>query len=282
MASSLSLCKKIVAMNARLNLCILEELVKGQYIKRYLQKKAVDSEALIEFLQSDDFFGKSKIFIHGSASQLKKEFKPEKLVRTLFYNNNVDTIFLPVFTPSFRHSGVFSLRHSRSEVGILGDIQDWEFQRRTPDPLHSVRILTKAPADLPDYDYRNTFSAQGFFASTLSDTAVVNINTYRFVCTYLHVFEEIFGVPYKKAGGRSVKGIVFDENDNACSVIQRSHSNLHQTEFARKKLQTYLVKHGAMRLWSCRNNVVSITNMDAACELITRKLKKNPLFLVSR
>lgn len=268
-------------MNKSLNLCIIREFLRRQYIKRYLQKKEVNSDSLLKFLKSCSFFGKSKVFVHASISQLKKDGKFQQLANILFDNPIIDEIFLPTYTPSFQNSRTFSLLHSRSEVGALGDVQQWKFQKRTPDPLHSVRILTRQSADLPSFDFHNTFSSKGFFASTLDDIAVVNINTYRFVCTYLHVFEEMVQVPYKRKGGKVYDGVIFDENNNVCQIRHRSHSNLIQSEFARAKLERFLLKHGAMQIWKNGNNEVSITDMSAVRELVLEKLKTNPLFLVT-
>lgn len=268
-------------MKAGLNLCIIREFIRFQHIKRHLQKREIDSHSLSEFLKSCGSFGKSKMFVHASTSQLKKDGNPTQLVNILFDNTNIHEIFLPTYTPSFQNSRVFSLLHSRSEVGALGDIQDWKFQKRTPDPTHSVRILTRQPAELPSFDFRNTFSSEGFFASTLDDAVVLNINTYRFVCTYLHVFEEMMNVPYKRAGGKVLHGVMFDENNNACEIRHRSHSNLLQSEFARAKLEGFLLKHGAMQIWKHGNNEVSITDMSAVRELVIDKLRTNPLFLVT-
>ena len=268
-------------MKAGLNFCIIREFLRLQYIKRRIQKREIDSQSLLKFLRSCGLLGKSKVFIHGSISQLKKDGNAKQLANTLFDNPNIDEIFLPTFTPSFQNSRVFSLLHSRSEVGALGDVQNWKFQKRTPDPLHSVRILTRQPAKLPSFDFHSTFSSEGFFASTLDDVVVLNINTYRFLCTYLHVFEEMMEVPYKRTGGKVFDGVMYDESNNACEIRHRSHSNLLQSEFARAKLESFLLKHGAMQIWNNGNNEVSISKMSAVRELVIEKLRTNPLFLVT-
>ena len=268
-------------MNVGLNLCIIHEFLRLQYIKRHLQNRDIDSLSLLKFLKSCDLFGKSKVFVHGSASQLKKDGNSQRLAETLFGNPNIEQIFMPTYTPSFKNSRVFSLLHSRSEVGALGDIQKWKFQKRTPDPLHSVRILTRQEEGLPNFDFHNTFSSKGFFASTLDDTVVLNINTFRFVCTYLHVFEEVIEAPYKKKGGKIFDGVMFDENNNLSKIRHRSHSNLLQSEFARVKLKRFLLKHGAMRIWKNGNNEVSITNISSVRDLVMEKLRTNPFFLVT-
>jgi len=233
-----------------------------------------------------DIFKDRELFVHvGLGGFCKYYSSPEQatkiLVNFLKAQLNPVSLISQSFTPSFRRSGVYSIEHSRAEIGLFAEQFRIISKFRTNDPIHGVSYITQRKDKFDNIDYHDTFGEAGFYSSLYDrDAVIVNLLTGRFVSTYLHFLEEKYKVPYKRKNV-IYSGVVYSTS-GIYSVEQKNHAELYPVEFNRKKIYNLLLSKGAIVEKSIQGRVVlSMVSVKLMDEIIGNILTKNPYFLVS-
>lgn len=229
----------------------------------------------------------SDIFIHVGLKHLKSLSGDDydevlsQLLSAIEQRFRPSAIIVPIFTPSFRSTGVYSNNYSRGEYGLLSKIVRPYVDHRTGDAIHSVGIISENLDRFKTFDYRDTFSDRGFYASLTTKTYILNISTEWFVSTYMHYLEEKLGAPYKLKGGSRSAGVYYNEDDEVESILQVNHQYTEKVEINREKVAKLLEKNQALH-WNSGSEVrvssVSVRDLD---RILSQSMKDNPYFLVS-
>jgi aminoglycoside 3-N-acetyltransferase len=231
----------------------------------------------------------SNIFIHAGLKKINQ-------VSGKSYNDIVDEIiyFLkklyfpksliaPSFTPSFRKSGVYSKLYSRGEYGAFSEIFRQKSDYRTDDAIHSVSIISNDLEEFFNLNYNETFADDGFYASLINNSYVINISTQYFVSTYMHYLEETLKVPYKyhQIEKISYKGVMYDENNLVKNIVQINHAYKFSTVFNRDKIEKILRKNNVIQYKNYQGIIVSCIKVFDLDRVLRKEIIKNPYFLVS-
>jgi len=218
--------------------------------------------------------GIKRLITHNAASTtveiiefLEKKFEPTSIISQSY-------------SPSFRRSGIFSSKFSRAEIGAFAEEFRKFSNRRTPDPIHSVSYISKNLSLFKSINYKDTFGEDGFFASLyFRDAVQINIDTNRFISTYLHFLEEQLSVPYKHQNS-IFEG--FKVDDKVMSIKQKNHSYKYPLEFNRRKIYKYLKDNNV--IFDIEKNasvIISIVKIKDMHDLISEKILKDPYYLVT-
>jgi aminoglycoside N3'-acetyltransferase len=215
-------------------------------------------------------------------SGLSAEAAVQEIVDCLRCLYEPRAILVPTFTPTFRTTGVFSVNHSRSEVGVFSEMLRHLSTARTPDPLHSLAILTRDPSDFSTLNYEDTFSYEGIYGTVhRSKSYILNIGTDGFMATQLHFLERLCKVPYLNMEKARYTGIVYDRDDRCQKRVQVNRANRVPVHFNRQKLvrlfrkDSLIQEHWLNGIW-----VSAISTQDMTASLSPRMLT-NGFFLVT-
>jgi aminoglycoside N3'-acetyltransferase len=233
-----------------------------------------------------DIFYEKELFIHAGLKSLCGYYLSPKTSTTevvKFIQNQLNPVSLisQSFTPSFRRTGVFSIQHSRAEIGLFSEYFRRLAQHRTADPIHGVSYITQQEKRFEGIEYQDTFGDGGFYASLYDrDAVVLNLLTGNFVSTYLHFLEEKYKVPYKKKNS-IFKGVIYT-GCNVQDIAQKNHADVFPVRFNRKKIYNLLLNKGAIVEKTVQGKVVaSMIRIKLIDEIIGNMLIKDPYFLVS-
>lgn len=259
---------------------------KYRYQKQKFYKKN-DNFNYEEFVSGFDIPQNSQIFIHAGLKSInlitndKYDIIVSNLIEALKKVYQPTAIFTPSFTPSFRKTGVYSKNYSKGEFGAFSELPRHLANMRTDDAIHGVAIITENIDEFKHYNYHNTFGQDGFYASLIENTYILNITTNYFVSTYMHYIEEDLKVPYKKSGGLISQGIMYDENDKIVKIVQNNHHYLDKCEINREKVKNLLEKNGILK-WNeylgLKNSCISVKELD---KTLRNKMIKDSYFLVT-
>ena len=240
-----------------------------------------------ELLSCLDIPQNTNIYIHADIKNLKLitnhsyEFIFENLIASLNELYKPKAIFIPTFTPSFRSSGIYCKRYSRSEYGIFSEIARKKCEFRTNDAIHSVGIFNQNSEYVDKVNFRDTFCEQGLYSWLSSNCINLNIGTHEFVATYLHYIEETEAVPYKLKGGKTFDGIMYDDERCMMEVKQINHFYEYPVEWNRQKIVTCLKNAGVLKSRiHCGIEITQVKFSDLD-NVIRKKLKYNSYYLVT-
>jgi len=256
--------------------------VKCKYTSSYSNELSINECWSDKF----DIFTGRELFVHVGLKPFCKYYSnPQKATETIvnFLNEKLRPVSFmsQSFTPTFRKSGVYSIEHSKAEIGLFAEQFRVMSQFRTSDPIHNVSYTTQRKDKFDNIDYHDTFGEAGFYSSLYDrDAVIVNLLTGRFVSTYLHFLEEKYKVPYKRKNV-IYSGVVYSAS-GIYSVEQKNHAEFYPVEFNRKKIYNLLLSKGAIVEKSIQGRVVlSMVSVKLMDEIIGNILTKNPYFLVS-
>ena len=277
---------KFKILNSKLFFYYNYFIQKPKYAKQKLYSKN-SSFDYHEFIKGFDIKPNSQIFIHAGMRSIKMltgdsyDVIITKLIKALQDVYVPSAIIAPSFTPSFRKTGVYSKNHSKGEYGVFSELPRHQADMRTDDAVHGVAIFTNDKEKFTQYNYHDTFAKDGFYASLKENTYILNISTNFFVSTYMHYIEEDLKVPYKKAGGLSSKGIIYDENNQVKDIVQNNHHYLYKSEINREKVKKVLKDKNLLQFnnyLDLENSCVKVSDLDKG---LRDEISKNPYYLVT-
>jgi aminoglycoside N3'-acetyltransferase len=265
-----------------------ESLLKKMFFKRNINEIFDASFRIDELLDNLDIEQGSTLFLHVGLRKLKQKANKEcgqiadQIINTLSKRYKPCSIIVPAFTPSYRTTGLFSINHSKSEAGAFSELFRQKANYRTPDPIHSVSIITEDINKFKNLDYGNTFSKNGIFEYLRNlNSYILNISTNDFVSFQLHYIEEIHQVPYKSRTNNVFSGCIFDYRDSPILRTQVNHAYKVSTAFNRDKIAGYLKAEGVLKEKCYKNIEISCIKIHALHEALEKKLTKNKNFLVT-
>lgn len=191
---------------------------------------------------------------------------------------NTENWFIPGFTPSFRRTGVYSVVHSRPEVGAFSKNVFKLSLKRTLDPIHSLFIMN---GDLPYADTMgDTFDPDGIYKSfTTQDACIVNIGTPEIVSTNLHYSERFAGLPYLERENHH--GVVILPNGKEKEINHTSFKYKNRISWNRKKIERLLVKNNCMNVGLWNGALCRVIDGEASMSCLHSALTKDPYFMVT-
>lgn len=259
---------------------------KPKYAKQNLYNKN-NTFDYHEFIKGFNIKPNSQIFIHAGMKSIKMltgdgyDVIITKLIKALQDVYTPSAIIAPSFTPSFRKTGVYSKNHSKGEYGVFSELPRHQANMRTDDAIHGVAIFSDDITKFDHYNYQDTFSEGGFYASLKENAYILNISTNFFVSTYMHYMEEDLKVPYKKAGGLSSKGVMYDENNQVKDIVQNNHHYLFRSEINREKVKKVLKEKNLLQFnnyLDLENSCINVSDLDIG---LREEMIKNPYYLIT-
>lgn len=277
---------KLKILNSKLFFYYNYLIQKPRYAKQ-IQYDKNDSFDYEKFVSGFVIPQNSQIFIHAGLKSInlitgdKYDVIVSNLINVLKKVYNPSAIFTPSFTPSFRKTGVYSKNYSKGEYGVFSELPRHQADMRTDDAIHGVAIFTEDIEKFKNYNYHDTFSSDGFYASLKENTYVLNLTTNFFVSTYMHYIEEDLKVPYKKTGGLASSGIMYNENDQPIKITQNNHHYIYKSEINREKVRKLLESKSVLK-WNhylgLQNSCISVKDLD---NVLREAMIADPYFLVS-
>ena len=192
--------------------------------------------------------------------------------------SGLDNLFIPGFTPSFRSSGIYSVKYSRPEVGSFSKLAWLSGAPRTLDPIHSLFSMR---GSLSDVDISNdTFHPNGFFRTFIrKQSCIINIGTPHLISTLFHFYERYMNTPYLASSSHD--GFILDSSQHPIPTHHYSYRYHYSVSWNRAKIESFLFCNGALTyvLWNgayCR-----ILDGQLAFELLTYQLGVDPYFMIT-
>jgi len=258
--------------------------------KRYTKKNEFSFDPFFDldsFLQSINIPQKKIIYLHVSLKELKYltkksyELLTEEIIDKLQEIFHPSAIVVPTFTPSFIKSGIYSLKYSRSEVGIFSEIFRSFADYRTMNPIHNFSIISDNLFPFDSLDYTDTYSKNGFYAYTMNmDSYTININTQYTVASILHYIENKFTNKYRLKK-EYYYGKILNEADEPFEVNVRHQMNNRKYLWNREKIDRILIREGVLVKKKYRNIGISVFNNCQLCNILGLKIQKNKFYLVT-
>lgn len=254
-----------------------KELLYDDFFEYLKNIGAADCETL--FIHSDIQFGQIN-------SEINRRDFLELLLR-LFDDLNVENIIMPAFTFSFNNQKDFSVRESRSLMGILSEsFRKKEGVYRTLDPMCSFAIKGKLASKFREYKPLRNSLGRGSYYDLLNSQDGVK---YLFFgadmadCfTYVHYVERIINVPYRF--DKAFNGNITDYSGNTYNVdwvisTQCGGVTLYEKNSHFKKL---LIEQNKLSWTSFGERELGCISQDDARSAILESIERDKFFFLAK
>lgn len=216
--------------------------------------------------------------VHAGLRSVSSSSSQEAFGKICDSLSDVQNLFVPGFTPSFRVSGVFSVLYSRPEVGSFSNLAWLSGARRSFDPIHSLFTINgsiEVGSSLND-----TFHPDGIFKNfVLANSCIINIGTPYLVSTLFHYYERYMNVPYVKSSMH--QGFVLKSSGEPLHVKHSSYKYSLPICWNRSKIESMLVRNGALTVGLWNGAYCRIINARASFVLLTSRLASDPFYMVT-
>lgn len=229
-----------------------------------------------------DAFAKEKsdsIFVHAGLSKIKLIEGVDNPYEYLLYElkKNYSIIFVPGFTPSFRVCGIFHKKYSKPEYGMWSKLFFKDAKNRTSDAIHSILYI--GDYDFSSCDHQNSFGENSCFYKLIEDNVLVaDIGTDNFVCTFIHVVENLNRVPYIDSS--KVFGVEYFSDTEFSNITQVNYSSVMKYAWNRNKIVRELEKRKILRNYSKNNFKLYFFRAREVFDFLNERLKKDIWYLV--
>jgi len=216
--------------------------------------------------------------VYVGLSSVRAESPGEAVDLIQYAFRNTENWFVPAFTPSFRRTGVYSVMHSRPEVGAFSKNVFKQSLKRTVDPIHSLFIMN---GELPYADTMgDTFDPGGVYKSfTTQDACIVNIGTPKIVSTNLHYSERFAGLPYLECENH--QGVVILPGGKEKEINHTSYKYKNRISWNRKKIERLWIKNNCVNVGSWNGALCRIIDGETSMSCLHKALTKDPYFMVT-
>jgi len=171
----------------------------------------IDSFKEVGLNKGDIVMVHSRIFTLGKLADIteKEELLNIFIDILLVIIGNDGTLIFPTFTTSFCKTGLFDMKNSRSEAGVMSEIaRNRPDSARTINPIHSVAIIGRHKKELEKASGETQFNENSIFdllhRMNNSDSTknkvkflTIGIDVPTDNITFIHYIEEKMKVPYR-------------------------------------------------------------------------------------
>jgi len=257
----------------------------------FLKEKKVDFDPnfkIGELFKKIEIPSNSRVFLYVGLKKLHKLTKlpypqlTDQIIDNLMEKHKLHTILVPTNTFSFRKSGVFSVKYSKSEVGAFSELFRKKANFRTIDPIHNFCLLTKDINYFRNLNYEDTFSEVGLFGVAKNEYYyALNIDTDYLKIHQIHYMEVSKKSPYIDLNNNVYEGIVYDQYDQPKKLKQKNikHKNYIKLNFNK---MTKLLRHrGVLKQYDYRGIKIQLIKILDYHQVLEEKLQSDPYYFVT-
>lgn len=226
------------------------------------------------------------VLIHTDISKINGKSWIDKCKKLNYflnlYFNKESTLIFPAFTYSFCKTGLFNKITTPSEVGIFDEyIRTKKNYQRSDHPIFSFSCKGK----FKDLFLNNSNSASGegsVFEKLYTFDAKMLFLGCRFLTsgTFLHFVEQMNRVPYRYSK------IFFPKSKMKYSYYEYYVNSIEKYNFYERKkklkIETDLIKNKILKNNKIGNFEISICNTRDIFDFVSKKIKKNPYYIIGK
>jgi len=281
---------KYYRLNAYLHVLYYKHIKSKKYSR--IWKTTFNPNFTISGSLNETILPKNKIlFLHVGLRKLaaitNKSYQElsEEIIDNLIRVHSPYAIIVPTFTWSFRKTGIYSVKYSRSEAGMFSEIFRKIADYRTPNAIQSFSIISNDISAFSRLNHLDTFANDGIYEYfRKNETYIIDVATDTFRASPLHHIERVCNVCYLKSPSKSFKGIIIDKDDNIDSIDQlHGGTNIYNGQyiFNKEKIEKFLIRKNLLKVFYSHGIKISTINNQDLHRALESRLKKNPFFAIT-